>query len=73
MKKNNYFLLLLFIVPVSAVFSQNKYDYIWTLGYGKISHLTSGYPFGGVVMDFNVDPPALTLQDYIIDRPKAAI
>lgn len=71
--KKIYALLLLFSLFRAHFYAQNKYDYIWTLGYGDIAPGPGGYPYGGVIMDFNVDPPSLTLQDYVVDRPKAAI
>ncbi len=67
-------LISTFLIATGPVaFSQLKHDYVWTIGYGKITPSPSGYPFGGVVMDFNDSPLSLTLTDYIIDRPKATI
>ena len=57
----------------NAAFSQRKHDYVWTIGYGAIFHHPMGFTFGGIIMDFNVSPPSLTIQDYVIDRPKATI
>jgi hypothetical protein len=67
------FLLVLFLPVATSIYAQLKHDNVWTLGYGKIAPSPSGYPFGGVIMDFSSSPPSLTLQSYIFDRPKASI
>jgi len=70
--KRLVFCLPLFLFSGTA-FSQLKYDNVWTMGYGKVGPSQIGYPFGGIIMDFNDTPPSFTLQTYIFDRPKAAI
>lgn len=57
----------------SSVSAQLKHDYVWTIGYGKLIKNSQGTQFGGIIMDFNSVPPSLTLQSYIVDRPRAAI
>ena len=72
MKKTS--LLLAFVVTIATtVYAQLKHDFVWTIGYGSIFHHPLGYTFGGIVMDFNVSPPSLTLQDYVVDSPLSAI
>lgn len=72
MKKFILFLLFIFAYTHSA-FSQLKHDNIWTMGYGKIGDNQSGYPFGGVIMDFSTSPPTFNLLDYPFFTPLAAI
>ena len=68
------FLLLLFFISISPYsFSQLKHDNIWTIGYGSIGQSPSGYPYGGIIMDFTSLPPLFTLQNYWVDSPLAAI
>lgn len=65
--------LLLIILCTLAASAQTKHDYIWPIGYGMIGQSPSGHQFGGIIMDFNQSPISFTLQDYICDRPRAAI
>jgi len=67
------FLLALILTGTIPAFSQLKHDNIWTMGYGKINSSSSGYPFGGVIMDFDSTPPAFSLLDYLFDTPTASI
>jgi hypothetical protein len=71
--KKIIFLTTYLIATSITAFAQLKHDYVWTMGYGKIGPSQIGYPFGGVVMDFNDSPLSLTLTEYIIDSPNAAI
>jgi hypothetical protein len=66
-------LVVLFWALATTTSAQLKHNYTWTMGYGKVGPSQIGYPFGGIIMDFNVTPPSFTLQTYIFDRPKAAI
>jgi len=72
MKKIAFTLAIALACP-SMAYAQLKHDYIWTIGYGHIAPSPSGYPFGGIIMDFNTVPPTFKLQDYICDRPRATI
>jgi len=62
-----------FICCATIVLAQAKHDNNWTIGYGDISPIPSGGSFGGIVMNFSIPPPSLTLQDYVIDVPLATI
>ncbi len=66
-------LLNSFVFIATSLAAQAKHDNIWTIGYGSISPPPNGGSYGGIVMDFSVSPPSLTLQDYVIDRPTATI
>ncbi|MDX1910233.1 MAG: hypothetical protein SFV22_02045, partial [Saprospiraceae bacterium] len=66
-------LYIFLLISSRSLHAQAKYDYVWTLGYGKVGITPDSIPFGGVLMDFNATPPAFTLQNYIISRPTAFI
>jgi hypothetical protein len=65
-----FFLLLLF---PALLLSAQKHDYVWTLGYSIMTTTSQGTNFGGVLMDFKQEPPALSWVGYVINRPRAAI
>lgn len=56
-----------------SLHAQARYDYVWTLGFGKAGITADSTSYGGVLMDFNVTPPTLTVQSYIFSRPTASI
>ena len=66
-------LLTCVILIANSLSAQLKHDYVWTMGYHKISPIPSGGAFGGIIMDFKTSPPSFALQDYICARPRAAI
>ncbi|MDX1912121.1 MAG: hypothetical protein SFV22_11570 [Saprospiraceae bacterium] len=66
-------LTIFYILSSSLLFCQAKYDHVWTIGSGKIGISPDSIPSGGVLMDFNATPPALTLHNYNIRRPTAFI
>ncbi|MDX1911803.1 MAG: PKD domain-containing protein [Saprospiraceae bacterium] len=69
MKNPAFFFFL--IVPF-LLFSQNKYDYNWTLGAGVINiHL--GYTFGGTMLNFNRYPVETSLHSFATEDPYATI
>jgi len=72
MKKNAFLLACAFAIQITAQ-AQLKHDYVWTMGYGQIAPSSQGYPFGGVILDFGIAPPSLTLVDYPFFEPHAAI
>jgi hypothetical protein len=57
----------------NPVFSQQKLDYVWPLGYGPEFHPPSGIVQGGILMDFNDTPPSLSLHSFISESQKAGI
>lgn len=57
----------------NPVFSQQKLDYVWPLGYGPETHPPSGIVQGGILMDFNDNPPSLSLHSFISESQKAGI
>jgi hypothetical protein len=71
--KKIYSLIACTILIFNSISAQLKHDYVWTMGYGNIAPSPSGSPYGGIIMDFKMSPISFTLQDYICDRPRAAI
>ncbi|MFN0035077.1 MAG: T9SS type A sorting domain-containing protein [Saprospiraceae bacterium] len=71
--KRAFLLLIASLSLLPPALAQLKHDNIWTIGYSDIAPSPSGYPYGGIIMDFSVSPPSFALQDYVVDRPKATI
>lgn len=66
-------LIFIFICPFQVLLSQNKFDYVWPLGYGPEFHPPTGIVQGGILMDFNNAPPSLSLHSFISRSQKAGI
>ncbi len=65
--------LLIFICFVQILLSQQKLDYVWPLGYGPEFHPPTGIDQGGILMNFNDDPPSLSLHSFISRSQNASI
>lgn len=71
--KNILTLTFAFICSSQILFSQQRLDYVWPLGYDIIYQDQNGIVVGGILMDFNYIPPSLSLLNFISDEQKAGI
>src|SRR5262245_39920895 len=62
-----------FICSFQILYSQQKLDYVWPLGYGPEFHPPTGIDQGGILMDFNDAPPSLSLHSFISRSQLAGI
>lgn len=66
--------ILLSITLHTCLFSQQKLDYVWPLGYGPEYHSPiNGIVQGGMLMDFNYTPPTFSLDSFLSDITRAGI
>lgn len=71
--KYTIYIILVFTFKTYSVYSQNKYDYIWGLGYGIKYTDPNGITIGGMLFDFNSSPPVLSHHDFILKDPLSTI
>ncbi|MBV6440426.1 MAG: T9SS C-terminal target domain-containing protein [Haliscomenobacteraceae bacterium CHB4] len=72
--KSIFTITFVFICSFQILLSQDKFDYIWPLGFGPEYHSpTTGIVQGGILMDFNNTPPTLSLHSFISEEQKSSI
>ena len=74
MKHIAAFIFWICLSSSQSLLSQQKLDYVWPLGFGPaLQSPTTGIVQGGMLMNFNSSPPALSLHSFESDYIKAGI
>ena len=73
MKRIIIYTLLINLLTNFSLWAQNHHDYVWPLGYGKIFYDPNNIAIGGIILDFNTNPPVMSHVDYELKKPLAGI